>query len=319
MQIQSIGYVGIFASDLSAWERFARDVFGLQVEDTAGGLSVRLDERAHRILIHRSERDGLASIGCDMGNAEHLAAAAAELTARGIDVQRATADDLASRRVAQMFWFCDPLGNRVELFHDLAVAAQPFAPARPTRGFRTGKLGFGHAVLTVPRVDDVLPFYRDVLGMRMSDYTSAPFRAEFLHVNARHHSLALLETGQSGLHHLMIEALSIDDLGRAYDAALEHDVVRVTLGRHTNDHMMSFYAASPSGFMMEYGWGGRNLDEATWKVEEMVHGPSIWGHERSWLSAEKRAEARELRLQAAADGLRAPVHVTPGEFEEDGG
>jgi len=46
MQIQSIGYVGIFASDLSAWEKFACDVFGLQVEDTAGRLSLRLDERA---------------------------------------------------------------------------------------------------------------------------------------------------------------------------------------------------------------------------------------------------------------------------------
>src|SRR4051812_44482083 len=316
MQVQSIGYVGILASDVSAWRKFAYDVFGLQVEDTPGGLTLRIDECVHRILIHPRERNGLAYIGFDMGDAERLAAAAAELTAGGIHVERATTEDLSSRRVTQMFWLSDPLGNRVELFHGLAVAAQPFSPACPTRGFRTGELGFGHVVLTVPRVDDVLPFYRDVLGMRMSDYTSAPFRAEFLHVNARHHSLALLETGQSGLHHLMIEALSIDDLGRAYDAAVEHDVVRVTLGRHTNDHMMSFYAASPSGFMMEYGWGGRNLDEATWKVEEMVHGPSIWGHERLWLSDEKRAEARELRLQAAAAGLRAPLHVVSGEFEE---
>jgi hypothetical protein len=90
---------------------------------------------------------------------------------------------------------------------------------------------------------------------------------------------------------------------------------RVTLGRQTNDHMTSFYAASPSGFMVEYGWGGRSIDDATWKVEEMVHGPSLWGHERSWLGEEKRAEARALRLQAAAAGLRAPVHVAPGELE----
>jgi hypothetical protein len=136
-----------------------------------------------------------------------------------------------------------------------------------------------------------------------------------MHVNARHHSLALLEADAVGLHHLMIEAVSIDDLGRAYDAAIERGVVRVTLGRHTNDHMMSFYASSPSGFMVEVGWGGRSIDDATWKVEEMVHGPSIWGHERSWLSAEKRAEARALRLQAAADGLRAPVHVSPEELD----
>src|SRR3954465_587527 len=110
MQIQSIGYVGIFASDLRARKSFAPGVFGLQVEDTDAGLSLRLDERAHRILIHRSERNGLAYIGCDMGDAERLAAPAAELTARDFDVQTAIADDLASRRVAQMFWLSDPLG-----------------------------------------------------------------------------------------------------------------------------------------------------------------------------------------------------------------
>jgi len=214
-----------------------------------------------------------------------------------------------------MFWVNDPVGNRVELFHELPAAAEPFAPPSPTGGFRTGPLGVGHMVLTVPRIDDVLPFYRDVLGMKMSDYAKAPFHAVFMHVNARHHSLALLEADAVGLHHLMIEVVSIDDLGRAYDAAIERGVVRVTLGRHTNDHMMSFYASSPSGFMVEVGWGGRSIDDATWKVEEMVHGPSIWGHERSWLSAQKRAEARALRLRAAADGLRAPVHVSPEELD----
>jgi len=47
----------------------------------------------------------------------------------------------------------------------------------------------------------------------------------------------------------------------------------------------------------------------------MVYGPSIWGHERSWLGQEKRAEARALRMQAAAAGLRAPVHVGREELE----
>jgi predicted enzyme related to lactoylglutathione lyase len=171
-------------------------------------------------------------------------------------------------------------------------------------------------VLSAPDVDSVLPFYRDVLGLRMSDYTSHPFRAVFFHVNARHHSLALLQGGQPGLHHLMVEVLSVDDLGRAYDAALERGAVSVTLGRHTNDHMVSFYARSPSGFLFECGWGGRSVDDATWTVEEMVHGPSLWGHERSWLSEEGRAQAKRLRGQAAAQGVHAPVHVSPGEYDE---
>jgi 2,3-dihydroxybiphenyl 1,2-dioxygenase len=218
--------------------------------------------------------------------------------------------------VAGLLWFTDPLGYRFELFHSLADAEQPFQPPRPLNGFRTGALGLGHAVLSAPDIDGVLPFYRDVLGFRISDYANNPFRAVFFHVNARHHSLALLQAGQPGLHHLMVEVLSVDDLGRAYDAALERQVVGVTLGRHTNDHMLSFYARSPSGFLVECGWGGRSVDDATWTVEEMVHGPSLWGHERSWLSEEGRAQAKRLRGQAAAQGVHAPVHVSPGEYDE---
>jgi 2,3-dihydroxybiphenyl 1,2-dioxygenase len=245
-----------------------------------------------------------------------LDAAGGELEAKRVKVQRATAAENEIRHVTDMLWFEDPLGNRVELFHDLASAEAPFEPARPISGFRTGGMGLGHAVLTVPRIDAVLPFYRDVLGFRLSDYARKPFNAVFLHVNARHHSLALLEAGQAGLHHIMVEALSVDDVGKAYDVGLERESVSVTLGRHTNDHMLSFYTWSPSRFLIEYGWGGRSIDDATWTVQEMVNGPSLWGHERSWLSDEKREEARELRRQVAAAGERAPVHVAAGEYDE---
>jgi hypothetical protein len=46
----------------------------------------------------------------------------------------------------------------------------------------------------------------------------------------------------------------------------------------------------------------------------MTCGPSLWGHDRDWLTAEGRAEARRLRLQAAADGLREPVQVMNGNY-----
>ena len=46
------------------------------------------------------------------------------------------------------------------------------------------------------------------------DYIAKPFRAYFFHVNARHHSLALIETGKNGMHHLMVELFSLDDVGQ---------------------------------------------------------------------------------------------------------
>jgi catechol 2,3-dioxygenase-like lactoylglutathione lyase family enzyme len=160
-----------------------------------------------------------------------------------------------------------------------------------------------------------MPFYVDVLGFRLSDYMEKPFRAYFFHINPRHHSLALLETGRNGMHHLMVELFSLDDVGQSYDVALsEPDRVGVTLGRHTNDLMTSFYARSPSSFMVECGWGGREVDPATWQPFELKDGPSLWGHERNWLPPADREVARRMRMRAAASGLRAPVQVMDGNY-----
>jgi hypothetical protein len=92
------------------------------------------------------------------------------------------------------------------------------------------------------------------------------------------------------------------------------DRIATTLGRHSNDFMTSFYANTPSGFFVEYGWGGRSIDPQNWTAAEMTCGPSLWGHDRNWLPPEGRAQARDLRMRAAADGLREPVQVVEGNY-----
>jgi catechol 2,3-dioxygenase-like lactoylglutathione lyase family enzyme len=174
----------------------------------------------------------------------------------------------------------------------------------------------GHAVLHVHNINDAVPFYRDVLGFKLSDYMTRPFNAYFFHANPRHHSIAFIETGRSATHHLMVELFSLDDVGQCYDLALTEPekLIGVTLGRHINDEVTSFYSNSPSNFMFEYGWGGRVIDVDNWKEEEVTWGPSMWGHDRMWLPPETRVEARKLRIQAASTGLRKPVNVLEGNY-----
>lgn len=314
MAIQALGYVGIEARSPEDWVGYGTNFLGLQLaERSTAQLVFRMDDRKQRLVVTPGERDGARFFGWEVADAAALDAVAARLEAAGYPVvlgERALAD---RRRVAGLVVTQDPLGNRLELVHGAESTDEPFRPGRAISGFRTGALGMGHAVLTVPRMDQVLPFYTEILGFRVSDYVTNPFRAWFLHVNPRHHSLALIETGQAGLHHLMLELFSLDDVGQGYDLALEEEGrVATTLGRHTNDYMTSFYARTPGGFLVEYGWGGRVVDPAAWTPVEMRSGPSLWGHERHWGSPEMRAEARRLRLKAAADGERAPVQVLPG-------
>jgi hypothetical protein len=151
-------------------------------------------------------------------------------------------------------------------------------------------------------------------------YVGVRAKSYFFHANPRHHSIAFIETGRAATHHIMVELFSLDDVGQGYDIALgQEGRVGVTLGRHINDEVTSFYANCPSGFMVEYGWGGRIIEPKGWHSEEITWGPSIRGHDRLWMSPEGRAEARKIRVAAARSGLRKPVNVIEGNFERMAG
>ena len=316
MPLQALGYAGFGSADLDDWRQFGTGLVGLQaVERSPSLLAFRMDDRKQRIVIDRAMPDGARFFGWEVADAADLEALAARLETGGVAViaePRALAD---TRRVRGLISFRDPAGNRLEAFYGAEIDDTPFCPGRSISGFRTGALGVGHAVLTVENIDAVMPFYVDLLGFRLSDYMQKPFRAYFFHINARHHSLALIETGRNGMHHLMVELFSLDDVGQSYDVALgQPERVSVTLGRHTNDLMTSFYAKTPSSFMVECGWGGREIDPPSWQPFELKDGPSLWGHERVWLPAADREVAREMRMRAAASGLRAPVQVMDGNY-----
>ena len=317
MPLQALGYAGFGSAALDDWRQFGTGLVGLQaVERSPQLLAFRMDDRKQRIVIDRAMPEGARFFGWEVADAADLDALAARLEQAQVHVvaePQALAD---ARRVGGLISFRDPAGNRLEAFYGAEIDATPFSPGRSISGFRTGPLGLGHAVLTVENIDAVMPFYVDVLGFGLSDYMQKPFRAYFFHINARHHSLALIETGKNGMHHLMVELFSLDDVGQAYDVALSQpERVNVTLGRHTNDFMTSFYAKTPSAFMVECGGGGREIEPSTWQPVEMHDGPSLWGHERVWLPPEDREVAREMRMRAAASGLRAPVQVMDGNYK----
>ena len=279
MPIQALGYAGFGSNALDEWRQFGTGLVGLQAVERGNSLlAFRMDDRKQRIVIDRAMPDGGRFFGWEVADAADLDALAARLEAAGIEVTAEPRTLADARRVGGLISFADPEGNRLEAFYGAEVDATPFRPGRSISGFRTGPLGLGHAVLTVQNIDPMMAFYVDLLGFGLSDYIEKPFRAYFFHVNARHHSLAMIETGKSGMHHLMVELFSLDDVGQAYDiASTQEDRVGVTLGRHTNDFMTSFYAKSPSSFMIECGWGGREIETGDMAAGRDVRRPQPVG------------------------------------------
>jgi 2,3-dihydroxybiphenyl 1,2-dioxygenase len=316
MQLQALGYFGVRSKDLEEWATYGTRFLGMQLVDKSRGtLALRMDDRKQRVIVQADEGEGPSFYGWEVTDAAALDALAAHLEKSGVKVVRGTRALADERRVKDLIVFADPIGNRLEAFHGAEIASEPFKPGRSISGFRTGPLGMGHAVLTTERLDEVVPFYTDVLGFRLSDYILRPFKAYFFHINPRHHSLAFIDTGTNGIHHLMIELCYLDDVGQAYDLALRQpETIGTTLGRHANDQMTSFYSRSPSKFLVEYGWGGRSIDPASWTPHERTDGPSLWGHDRMWLSAQKREEARDMRIGVAEAGGRVPLNVMDGNY-----
>ena len=306
--IEALGYLGVRTDRLADWSDYAAGLLGMQAIDRGPGqLAFRMDDRRQRLMVTEEPGEALACMGWEVADATALDALAARLSDASVAVE-AGGRELADRRfVADLVVAHDPAGNRLEFFHSPMVASDPFVPGRPISGFKTGPLGMGHAVLHVTEVEALLPFYRDVLGFRISDYGLKPIPLYFFHVNGRHHSFAMIGTGRAGFHHFMVEYTNLDDVGQGYDLALgEEERIAYTLGRHTNDWMTSFYTHTPSGFFVETGWGGRIIEPESWQVEVMEDGPSFWGHDRPYLPPEQREAFARLRLGAAAKGMQAP-------------
>jgi 3,4-dihydroxy-9,10-secoandrosta-1,3,5(10)-triene-9,17-dione 4,5-dioxygenase len=76
----------------------------------------------------------------------------------------------------------------------------------------------------------------------------------------------------------MLEVTDVDEVGYCLDRVNEREIPIVsTLGRHTNDGMLSFYMATPGGFALEFGCEGLQMDwdDFTPTVSTL---PSFWGH-----------------------------------------
>jgi 2,3-dihydroxybiphenyl 1,2-dioxygenase len=280
-----LGYLAFEVRDLAAWEPFAVDVLGLEVgargEKT---LDLRCDDRAARFFLTEGPGDDVAAFGWEVDDEAALDALTERLLTGGVDVHAGTDEEARRRGVTRLMKLNDPTGHPLEIFHGAERAKTPFVSRHVVSSFVTGSQGLGHVVVSAAEPERSMAFYRDLLGFRLSDRIACDIHGyavdiTFFHGGPRHHSVAIGGPQRKRVHHFMLEVASMDDVGLAFDRALRGGVrITQTLGRHPNDRMFSFYAKTPSGFHFEYGWGGRTVDDATWKPTTYDH-ISEWGHQ----------------------------------------
>lgn len=317
MKIKALGYVGYGAPDPKAWLKYGTDIigamparavpgesWGIPMDPTSGPASkgtgvapdgsvfLKFDDRQWRVAVHPSKDNaGIMYIGLEVAGVLELEAAVAELKGKGFEAKMGTAEQAYKRAVTGIAHTKDPAGNAIELFYG---ATEDFKFKSPQgMSFKMGAWGLGHLNLLVADLQANKDFYIRELGFELTDFIvfGPDMSANFYHCNGRHHSIGLTRVGPfNGLHHMMLEVQTVDDVLRCYERVNDAKIkVTSTLGRHINDGMLSFYMASPFGFEVEIGFDGLEVTK-DWMARQFCEG-DIWGHRG--LTAENIQESAE--------------------------
>ncbi len=288
MAVSSLGYVALNVIDIDAWVDQMTSVYGMEVVPREGGEAVdlRIDEMHHRFTLYPSTEDSVAGVGWAVDSLVDMVSIIEGLRSYGVDVFEASEADKEERKVRDLYLFVDPAsGMKSEIFYAPQSEQFTFSPSRGIDGFKTQGLGLGHIVYVVEDYEESTRFYTEVMGFKISDYIvwdNKEKDATFFHCNPRHHSLAIMPPFgpfQGGeLNHIMLESKTLDDVGYAYDIVRDKNIpLLFEMGKHTNDHVNSFYMFTPSGFAMEFGYGGLLVNDADWKIRS-YDAPMLWGH-----------------------------------------
>jgi 2,3-dihydroxybiphenyl 1,2-dioxygenase len=291
--ISNLGYVVLGVSDLAKWEHFAVDIVGAAIGQRDGERSIglRMDEYEQRVQLVKSRDDDLVAAGWDLTSETQLEQFVRDLRQKDVAIRDGGRELAAERRVERVFICDDPNGVAHELYYGLWTApmSEPFRSKVLTNaGFETGRLGVGHFLQIARNYDESVAFYRDLLGLRITDYIrqkdfagpGMDIEVTFLHAAAgRHHSAAVTALPfPKRIHHLMFQMQSMNDVGLALDRCVASGVrVLHGLGHHANNRSTSFYVESPSGFAFEFAWGGVVVDDLSWEITTHPQ-ISAWGH-----------------------------------------
>ena len=290
-KVTELAYLGFTITHADAWRDYAAACVGMEVLDDGEGdrFYLRMDHWHHRFVMHIGNDDDLAYLGWRVAGPRELEEMARQLDDAGIECQVASAEEAEERHVLGLLKLVDPGGNPTEIFYGPHVETKfPFYPGRRMYGgFVTGDQGIGHCILREEDTAAAAAFY-EVLGLSGSvEYklkmpngmVAEPY---FMHCNDRQHSLAFgLGPQEKRINHVMLEYQHLDDLGAAHDIIRKREIdVALQLGKHANDQALTFYMATPSGWLLELGWGARKAlaQQEYFTGDIFGHGPEAKGY-----------------------------------------
>ena len=284
-----LGYVVIETDKFADWKRFGREAIGMHLDDMAPDTArFRLDANECRLLLRRGPAEDVVALGWHLDDHATFDEISRRVVDHGVPAVDGPEEDAKLRGVERFLRFPGPNGLTQEIYTTARTAPLPLDI--PGSGFVTGAGGLGHVALMTKKPDEVRGYYNHVFDARLSDYidetiNGMKLKIRFLRVNERHHSVAIASVNampinpiRTRVQHVNVQVATLDDMVTSYQRVKQLGFhMALSVGQHTNDKELSYYALTPSGFEWEVGWNPIVVNESTW--EPTTHqGISIWGH-----------------------------------------
>ena len=264
MNIEDIRHVGLLSPAIAAHADYHLEVLGLQSagEDRHARYLRAASPEHHILSLHPADRTGLHHLAFSLDGREAVDAAATELERRGTTLV-AQPDDLDEPGGGYGLRFLDPENRCIEL--SAGVAEHP-------NGWSTRKVGprrLCHVGLNTPWFDQIVEFYTDFLGFRVSDWIED--QMVFLRCGRRHHVIVFNRADHTSVNHVAYAMANVDDVMKGVSKlrALGQDPDWGP-GRHGPGNNIFCYYKDPAGYVVEFS------SDLEYIEDEAMHEPAVW-------------------------------------------
>jgi catechol 2,3-dioxygenase len=251
-------------------------LLGDQLIERADGL-FEVRGRDRQTWFRQGAKKSVPAIVFAFDTAQQLAALQAHLIARGVQVHPCPID-LSEALAISAFAIADP-DQRTLVFCVRPLSTVDPAPSLAAR--------LQHFVCASTRADEMLSFYRDVLGFAESDRVvdaQGELAAAFVRSDHEHHSFAVFRAAQAGPDH---QAYEVPNWNAIRDWADHCGDLEIPLwwgpGRHGVGNNLFFMIEDPDGYKLEFSAELERM-EADAPHREWPHGPralNLWGN--AWM------------------------------------
>jgi catechol 2,3-dioxygenase-like lactoylglutathione lyase family enzyme len=232
IKVRRLGHATLSTPDLDAQIDYYSRVLGLRVTERSNDRAFLATKQGlEAIELARGEPGHLKRLSFQVAPGTDLADVVKGLQQHGLKCERRKG---ITPGVAEAVTFEDPKGTPVDIYAEYKFAKED----RGHSIFNILKLG--HVAYRVLDVQQVVKFYCDVLGFRVSDWRGDFF--VFMRCNTDHHTLNFIIDDTPQLHHIAFEVVDWSEIHKAVDYLACNDIHLVWgPGRHVIGHNIATY------------------------------------------------------------------------------